>query len=83
MTADILPALGARPIAEITAPEIVKMVKAVEERGAREIAKRVLETANQIFRFAVAHNYASRNPAADVKPRDILTLASNDGWIRK
>jgi len=82
MTADILPALGARPVAEITAPEIVKMVKAVEERGAREIAKRVLETTSQIFRYAVAHSYASRNPAADVKPRDILKARKKENYAR-
>ena len=80
MTADILPALGMRPVAEITAPEIVKMVKAVEGRGAREIAKRVLETTNQIFRYAIAHNRAERNPAADVKPRDILKPRRKDNY---
>ena len=35
MEADILPNLGARPIAEIEAPELVAMTKAIEERGAR------------------------------------------------
>jgi integrase len=82
MTADILPALGAQSIAEITAPEIVEMVKAVEERGAREIAKRVLETTSQIFRYAIAHNYATRNPAAEVKPRDILKPRKKENYAR-
>ena len=31
--ADILPCLGARPLAEIRAPEIVNMIRALEERG--------------------------------------------------
>ena len=44
LTADILPSLGARPIDEIEAPELVAMTKALEQRGARDIAKRALET---------------------------------------
>ena len=82
LTADVLPALGSRPIEQITAPEIVALVKAVEQRGAREIAKRVLETTNQIFRYAIAHDYATRNPAMDVKPRDILKPRKKENYAR-
>ncbi len=42
MAADILPVVGARPIAEIEAPELVAMVKAIQLRGARDIAKEPL-----------------------------------------
>jgi len=34
MEMDILPLLGARPVSEIEAPELVAMTKAIEERGA-------------------------------------------------
>ena len=57
MDADILPCLGARPIALIEAPDLVAMTKAIEQRGARDIAKRALETTGQVFRFAIAHGY--------------------------
>jgi integrase len=69
---NMLPLLGARPIAEIEAPELVAMVKAIETRGASDLAKRALETTGQIFRYAIAHGYAKRNPAADIRPGDIL-----------
>jgi hypothetical protein len=36
LATDILPCLGARLIAEIEAPELVAMVKTIEDRGARE-----------------------------------------------
>ena len=72
MEGNMLPMLGARPIAEIEAPELVAMVKAIETRGAADLAKRALETTGQIFRYAVAHSYAKRNPAADIRPGDIL-----------
>ena len=65
LEADVFPALGARPAAEIEAPELVKMAKAVEACGAMDIAKRSLVTCSQVFRFAIAHGLggAKRNPA--------------------
>jgi integrase len=72
MEANILPRLGVRPIVEIEAPELVAMVKAIEARGATDLAKRAMENAGQIFRFAIAHGYAKRNPASEIRPADIL-----------
>ncbi len=72
LEANVYPCLGARPIAEIEPPELVAMVKAIEARGAGDLAKRALETAGQIFRYAIAHGYASRNPSAEFKPADVL-----------
>jgi integrase len=72
MEADILPKLGARPITEIEAPELVAMTKAIEARGAHDIAKRALETTGQVFRYAIAHGYSRRNPAAEIRPSDVL-----------
>jgi integrase len=82
MEADILPSLGARPIAEIEAPELVSMVKAIEERGARDIAKRALETTGQVFRYAIAHGYARRNPASEIRPSDILKTTRKVNYAR-
>jgi len=79
---DIIPCLGARPIAEIEAPEVVAMAKAIEQRGARDIAKRALETTGQIFRFAIAHGYAKRNPASEIKPSDILKTSPKINYAR-
>jgi integrase len=72
MEANIFPLLGARPIGEIEAPELVAMVKAIEERGAADLAKRALENTGQIFRFAIAHGFAGRNPASEFRPADVL-----------
>jgi integrase len=82
MKADILPCLGVRPIAGIEAPELVSMVKAIEGRGARDIAKRALETTGQIFRYAIAHGYARRNPASEIRPNDILKSARKVNYAR-
>lgn len=82
MDSDILPALGARPIALIAAPELVAMTKAIQDRGARDIAKRALETTGQVFRFAIAHGYATRNPASEIRPSDILKSARKVNYAR-
>jgi integrase len=79
---DILPRLGARPIALIAAPELVAMTKAIQDRGARDIAKRALETTGQVFRFAIAHGYATRNPASEIRPSDILKSARKVNYAR-
>jgi integrase len=82
MEADIFPLLGVRPLAEIEAPELVAMTKAIEQRGARDIAKRALETTGQIFRYAIAHGYARRNPASEIRPRDILKSTRKTKYAR-
>jgi integrase len=58
------------------------MTKAIEQRGARDIAKRALETAGQIFRYAIAHGYARRYPAAEIRPSDILRPTRKVNYAR-
>lgn len=79
---NIEPHLGPRPIAEIEAPELVAMVKAIEQRGARDIAKRALETTGQIFRYSIAHGVARRNPAAEIRPGDVLKAYRKVNYAR-
>ena len=80
--ADVYPAIGARPVAEIQAPELVAMVKGIAARGAIDIAKRSLQTTGQVFRYAIAHGLASRNPAADIKPADLLPSRRKTNYAR-
>ncbi|MXS82139.1 phage integrase central domain-containing protein [Nitrosomonas oligotropha] len=72
MEADIFPAIGAKPVNDITAAQLITMIRKVESRGALDIAKRVLTQCGQVMRYAVAHGMAERNPAADIKPSDVL-----------
>ncbi|QEE28570.1 tyrosine-type recombinase/integrase [Terriglobus albidus] len=72
LKADILPILGACPIGTIGAPDVVAVAKAIEGRGPTDLPKRSLQYIGQIFRYAIAHGYATRNPASEVKPGDIL-----------
>jgi integrase len=82
LEADVFLDLGRRPIAEITAPQLLAMAKKIEARGALDIAKRSLQTCGQIFRFAVAHGIIDRNPAADVRPSDALKPRKKANYAR-
>lgn len=82
LAADILPCLGARPITEIEAPDLVAMSKKIAQRGARDIAKRALETTGQIFRYAIAHGHTKRNPAAEIRPSDVLPSCRKVNYAR-
>ena len=43
------------------------MIRAIEKRGALDIAKRALQTCSQIFRYAISHGLAKRNPAVEIR----------------
>ncbi len=79
---DIFPVIGQKPVTELTASMLIMAVKKIEARGALDIAKRALTTCNQIMRYAVAHGLAERNPAADIKPADVLKPANKTNYAR-
>lgn len=64
---DLFPFLGARRIGEIEAIELLATVRRVEERGALDVAHRVLTTAGQVWRYAVATGRAKRDVSADIR----------------
>ncbi|MBP8182510.1 MAG: tyrosine-type recombinase/integrase [Rhodoferax sp.] len=82
LEADVFPELGTRPVASVTAPQLLAMAKKIEARGAVDIAKRSLQTCGQILRYAVAHGLTERNPAADVKPADALKVRKKENYAR-
>ena len=67
MANDVYPYVGARPIAELTAPEFLRVARRIEERGAIESAHRVLQNCGQVMRYAIATGRADRNPVADLR----------------
>lgn len=72
LKADIFPELGKRPMASITAREVMQAVKKIEARGASEMATRVLQRIKSAFRYAVTHERIESNPMLDLVPSEIL-----------
>jgi len=61
------PAIGERPIAEITAPEVLAVLRKVEARGRYETARRLRSTCGMVFRYAIATGRAERDLSVDLR----------------
>ena len=64
---DAFPAIGNRPIAEIPPPELLAAVRLIENRGALEIANRVLQRCSAVFRYGIATGKCKSNPATELR----------------
>ena len=65
---DLAPYIGDRPITDVTAPELLRALRKVEERGAVETAHRARMLAGQVFRYAASTGRVPTgyNPAMDL-----------------
>lgn len=64
---DVFPWLGGRPIAEITAAEVLAVLRRIEGRGTLDTAHRAHQNCSQVFRYAVATGRAARDPTPDLR----------------
>ena len=64
---DVFPWLGRCPIDQIEPPELLKVARRIENRGALETAHRAIRNCGQVFRYAVATGRASRDSTADLR----------------
>jgi integrase len=64
---DVFPWLGKRPIAEITAVEVLTTLKRISDRGAKDTAKRAQQDCGGVFRYAIQTGRASYNPIPDLR----------------
>jgi integrase len=63
----LLPKMSRRPIAAITSPEVLEMLRVIEGRGTLDTARRVMQMCGQIFMYAIATGRADRNPVPDLR----------------
>src|SRR5437763_1090693 len=63
----LYPYLGSKPVAEITAQELLGALRRIEARGRHETAHRVRALAGRVLRYAVATGRAQHDVAADLK----------------
>ena len=62
-----IPALGHRPIAAITSPEVLTMLRRYEDAGKLETAKRIKVKLSAVFRFAIATGRAENDPTVALR----------------
>ena len=61
------PTIGARPIAEITALEVLTALRVIEARGRHETAKKLRGAIGEVFRYAVASGRSENDPTGALK----------------
>ena len=64
MAKDVFPEIGPVPIKMVTSAHLLKIIKAVEARGAQSIAVLIRQWSGQIFRYAAATLRADSDPSA-------------------
>lgn len=69
--------LGTRPIREITAPELLAVLRKIEARGRTETARRTASACGRLFRYAVATGRAERDITQDLKGALATTTIKN------
>ena len=72
---DVFPWIGARPIANLAAPDLIKIIERIEQRDALDTARRVHNAIGRIFRYAVGRGLTNRDPSRDIELSDILPPA--------
>ncbi len=64
---NVFPSLGKRPVSEIDAQELLRVLREIEGRGVIETAHRCKQVCGQVFRYAVATGRASHDPSTSLR----------------
>jgi integrase len=60
------PLIGNRPVSEVSAPELLTVLRTVEVRGRHESARRLRSTCGSVLRYAIATGRAQRDVSVDL-----------------
>ena len=58
----MFPNIGKKPIRDLNAAALLKVLQAIEGRGTNEIARRVRQMLGQIFRYAISRAASQLTP---------------------
>ncbi|WP_395024779.1 tyrosine-type recombinase/integrase [Comamonas odontotermitis] len=64
---DIFPSIGKLPMTSIMPRDVLAVARKMEDRGAHDSAKRLVQICGQVFRFAVAEHTVGRDITVDLK----------------
>lgn len=64
---DVFPWIGAKPIAQVSAPDILAVLERIDARGARETAHRARTNVGQVIRYGIATGRAQADPTAALR----------------
>jgi len=64
---DVFPDLGSAPIKNITAGNVISVLRKIENRSAAETSRRIRQRMSAVFVYAIASGRAENDPAAAVQ----------------
>lgn len=64
---DIFPFIGAFSIEEIRPPDVLKLLRNIEKRGALEVVKKSRQICGQIFQYGIQTGRCERNPCIHLR----------------
>lgn len=69
-----------KPIDEVTRKDIIFILEALKERGLQETANRTAVMLQQIFRYAVTHEYIPHNIIFDIDKKVVLGIRKQNNY---
>jgi site-specific recombinase XerC len=75
---DVLPAIGAKQIVDVTVDDVLKITDAIKARGADQMALQTRNVLKRLFAYAIARQKVTFNPAAAVEAKFIASARSRD-----
>lgn len=77
---DVFQFIGGATIKDIEAPDVLAVLRRIEQRGAIDLAHMTKQIIGQVFRYAIATGKAVRNPVPDLegalKPKTVTHYAA-------
>lgn len=75
---DVIPAIGRKPVAEVTVTDILAITDKIKNRGADQMALQTRNVLKRFFAYAIAREKTIFNPAAAIEARFIAQAKSRD-----
>jgi integrase len=75
---DVIPAIGAKQIADVTVTDVLAITDRIKARGADQMALQTRNVLKRLFAYAIAREKVTFNPAAAIEAKFIATAKSRD-----
>ena len=75
---DVVPAIGDKPIADVTVADVMGITDRIKNRGADQMALQTRNIMKRLFSYAIARQKIQFNPAAAIEARYIAQARSRD-----
>lgn len=75
---DVIPAIGAKQVADVTVSDILAITDTIKNRGADQMALQTRNVLKRLFAYGITRQKIRFNPAAAVEAQHIATASSRD-----